>query len=549
MFPTGGPPQITGAPVGHFIGMLNAFMVPLLRDAAVNLIDVWDPGEVLRMMREEGLGVGGGATYFLTSLLDHPDFTPEHLALIPFAGLGGSAVPAAVTRRATDLGIKAFRSYGSTEHPSITGSLLDDPEVKRLTTDGRALPGVELRLDDDGQILSRGPDCFVGYIDPELTAAVFDEGGWYHTGDVGVLDDDGYLTITDRISDIIIRGGENISAAEIEELMMGLTGVAEVCVVAGPRPTPGRAGRRRHPGAGGDVDTDHPDDPGPPGRVGAGQTEVARVPLPGGRVPEDAVGQGAEVRPPTADPGGPAEALALVEAGGSMFYCSENCCTARWEPVAQRHPPTGSVPPRPGERIEEDLMVAESDQPRVVPLAPSAWPKEMREALAAMRPPNPRHPLPSTEGRPKGLNALGTLAYHPELARAFHTFVGHLLFASTLSPRQRELLVLRVAAVRDADYEWRQHVVLASDVGITAEEVTRIAEGPDAAGWSPVDRAMVSAVDELLAGAMVAPGTWETLAAELDVQQLLDLVFTVGAYDALAMAFRSFGVPLDDDLR
>ena len=89
---------------------------------------------------------------------------------MPFAGLGGSPVPAAVTRRATDLGITAFRSYGSTEHPSITGSLLDDPEDKRLTTDGRALPGVELRLDEDGQILSRGPDCFVGYIDPALTA-------------------------------------------------------------------------------------------------------------------------------------------------------------------------------------------------------------------------------------------------------------------------------------------------------------------------------------------------------------------------------------------
>ena len=122
MFPTGGPPQITGAPVGHFIGMLNAFLVPLLREQAVNLIDVWDPAEVLRMMSEEGLGVGGGATYFLTSLLDHPDFTAEHLALMPFAGLGGSTVPVAVTERATDLGIKVFRSYGSTEHPSITGS-------------------------------------------------------------------------------------------------------------------------------------------------------------------------------------------------------------------------------------------------------------------------------------------------------------------------------------------------------------------------------------------------------------------------------------------
>ncbi len=190
------------------------------------------------------------------------------------------------------------------------------------------------------------------------------------------------------------------------------------------------------------------------------------------------------------------------------------------------------------------------DGPRLAPLAPSDWPEGMHEALAALRPPNPRHPFPSRDpGRPKGLNALGTLAHHPELARAFNTFNGHILFASTLSPRQRELLVLRVAAVRDAAYEWRQHVVLASDAGITAEEVDRIAEGPDAPGWSPVDRAMVSAVDELLRDATVADGTWETLAAELEVEQLMDLVFTVGAYDTLAMVFRTFGVPLDDDLR
>ena len=147
MFPRGGPPQITGAPVGHFIGMLNAFLIPLLREHPVHLLDVWDPGEVVRMMREEGLGVTGGATYFLTSVLDHPDFTPDLVAMMPFAGLGGSSVPVAVTERATKLGIKVFRSYGSTEHPSITGCLLDEPEVKRLTTDGRPLPGVELRLD------------------------------------------------------------------------------------------------------------------------------------------------------------------------------------------------------------------------------------------------------------------------------------------------------------------------------------------------------------------------------------------------------------------
>jgi acyl-CoA synthetase len=234
LFPTGGPPQITGAPVGHFIGMLNAFLVPLLRQRAVNLVDVWDPGAVLRLMLDEGLGVTGGATYFLTSLLDHPDFTDEHLALMPFAGLGGSTVPVAVMERATRLGITAFRSYGSTEHPSITGCLLDEPEEKRLSTDGRPLPGVEMRLDADGEILSRGPDCFLGYTDPALTATVFDDDGWYRTGDVGALDADGYLTITDRVSDIIIRGGENISAQEIEELMLGLDAVAEVGVVAAP---------------------------------------------------------------------------------------------------------------------------------------------------------------------------------------------------------------------------------------------------------------------------------------------------------------------------
>jgi acyl-CoA synthetase (AMP-forming)/AMP-acid ligase II len=234
MFPRGGPPQITGAPVGHFIGMVNAFLIPLLRVRPVNLVDVWDPGAILRLMREEGLGMTGGATYFLTSLLDHPDFTDEHLALMPVAGLGGSSVPVAVTRRAARLGIDAFRSYGSTEHPSITGCLIDELEEKRLTTDGHALPGVEIRLDDDGEISSRGPDLFMGYTDGALTDSVFDRDGWYRTGDVGVLDDEGYLIITDRVSDVIIRGGENISAQEIEELLAGFEGVAEVSVVAAP---------------------------------------------------------------------------------------------------------------------------------------------------------------------------------------------------------------------------------------------------------------------------------------------------------------------------
>ncbi len=232
--PAGGPPPITGAPVGHFMGMLNALLISLLRNDPVTLIDVWDPAEVLRLMLGDGLGMSGGSTYFLTSVLDHADFTEAHLAHMPFAGLGGSNVPITLTRRATQLGIKVYRSYGSTEQPSITGSYLDEPEVKRVMTDGHPLPGVEIRLDEQGEVSSRGPELFMGYTDPALTAKVFDVDGWYRTGDIGVLDDDGYLTITDRISDIIIRGGENISAQEVEELLLGLEAVAEAVVVAAP---------------------------------------------------------------------------------------------------------------------------------------------------------------------------------------------------------------------------------------------------------------------------------------------------------------------------
>lgn len=189
------------------------------------------------------------------------------------------------------------------------------------------------------------------------------------------------------------------------------------------------------------------------------------------------------------------------------------------------------------------------DGPRIRPLRPAEWPPAMREALAALRPPEPRHPLPEPGGdRPKGLNVLGTLARHPALTRAYHTFNGHVLFASTLSARQRELLVLRVAAVRAADYEWRQHVVLARDAGLSDDEIARVADGPDAPGWSCRDEAMLRAVDELVGDATIADATWEALAGELDDQQLMDLVFTVGAYDVLAMALRSFRVQLDDDL-
>lgn len=226
--------QLTATPVGHFIGMLGAFLIPVLEGAPIDLCDVWDPGQVLKLLDAEGMSIGGGPPYFVTSLLDHPDCTEAHRARFTTVGLGGSTVPAAVTRRLADLGMFVFRSYGSTEHPSVTGSAPSAPEGKRLFTDGNPRPGVEIRLGPDGEIFSRGPDLCLGYTDDELTAKSFDSDGWYRTGDIGVLDADGYLTITDRATDLIIRGGENISALEVEEVLLAMPGVAEAVVVAAP---------------------------------------------------------------------------------------------------------------------------------------------------------------------------------------------------------------------------------------------------------------------------------------------------------------------------
>jgi len=239
-----GRPPFVASPLAHMTGLLAANLMPVFRHEPIHLTDRWDPGRALEIMLEAGIGLGGGATIFLTSLLDHPAFGPRHVELIQSVGLGGSPVPAAVAERAEALGIKVARAYGSTEHPSITGATPEAPQAKRNRTDGRALEGVEVRIADEegrdvpagqpGEILSRGPDLFAGYTDPALTARALTADGWYRTGDVGVLDADGYLTITDRLSDVIIRGGLNLSAAEIEEALMRMPVVAECAVVAAP---------------------------------------------------------------------------------------------------------------------------------------------------------------------------------------------------------------------------------------------------------------------------------------------------------------------------
>jgi acyl-CoA synthetase (AMP-forming)/AMP-acid ligase II len=239
-----GAPILMGSPVTHATGMLGALLGPLNRGEDIHLIDRWDPARVLEIMLEADVTGGTGASVFLASLLDHPDFTPEHARRMPRVGLGGAPVPVALAERAEAQGIAIIRAYGSTEHPSVTGSAFEDPAEKRHRTDGAPKLGVEVRLlgedgtpvptGEPGEIWSRGPDLCLGYTDPALTADAFDADGWYRSGDLGVCDADGFLTITDRVKDVIIRGGENISAAELEEVIVTLPAVAEAVVLAAP---------------------------------------------------------------------------------------------------------------------------------------------------------------------------------------------------------------------------------------------------------------------------------------------------------------------------
>lgn len=133
------------------------------------------------------------------------------------------------------------------------------------------------------------------------------------------------------------------------------------------------------------------------------------------------------------------------------------------------------------------------------------------------------------------------------LAKAYFTFNGHLLGSTTLSARQRELIVMRVAAVRCCEAEWVQHLFIAKDAGLSDDEISYIAYDLDDPTWDALDGAMLCATDELLLDGRIKEGTWEALSGELRTQQLLDLIFTVGGYDTLAKLFESLQLEIEEE--
>ncbi|MDB5451804.1 MAG: fatty-acyl-CoA synthase, partial [Caulobacteraceae bacterium] len=236
-----GRPRFSPLPGGHSAGMISILRPFVAHDPAV-LMDAFEEAFAIELIKKHRPDRAGGVPFMMSIYLKHAaDLFPDGVVQM---SVGAASVPPALLEACERLGWPGTRTYGSTEHPTISGGSPADPYEKRAKSDGRLLAGVSVRLVDDegapvadgqpGEIVSMGPDLFKGYLDPAHNAAAFADDGWFHTGDIGVLDADGFLSIVDRKKDIIIRGGENISSKEVEDVLMLHPQVAEVAVVAWP---------------------------------------------------------------------------------------------------------------------------------------------------------------------------------------------------------------------------------------------------------------------------------------------------------------------------
>ena len=234
------------SPVSHISGLLYGILLPALLGATSVLMEVWDPQHFCALVEREGGTFSAGATPFLQGVTDLPQLERYDLRSLRLFPCGGADVPPELIRRAMRrLGVRSGRGYGSTEFPSITSSSGPDvPEAKRAATDGAPIGPNQIELRDpegrpvalgrEGEIWAHGPELFLGYRDPALDAEAFDERRFFRTGDLGVIDADGYLTITGRVKDIIVRGGEKFSAKEVEDLLFEHAKVRSVAIVPMP---------------------------------------------------------------------------------------------------------------------------------------------------------------------------------------------------------------------------------------------------------------------------------------------------------------------------
>ncbi len=240
------------APMAHISGLLNGVLVPGAAGLRAVLVRKFDAEQALHLVAQNRISfLAGPPTFFVAMGTALADMGGSDVSSIRLVSSGGASVtPAFVEETARIFDCRVKRTYGSTEAPTVTTSTNDDPFEKARDTDGRAVGLIELQVVDPesgavlgvgqkGELWVRGPEMFAGYANVEQTASVIAPGGWFKTGDLATVDDEGWLRIVGRLKDVIIRGGENISASEVEAALEAHSTIRQAVVVGYPDPLMG----------------------------------------------------------------------------------------------------------------------------------------------------------------------------------------------------------------------------------------------------------------------------------------------------------------------
>lgn len=235
------------SPISHATGFLHGFVMTLTTGGTLSLLDVFQGATAAAQMKAHRCTWTMGATPFLADTVAALASTGESLPDLRYFLCGGAPVPESPVREAAAIGLRVLSIYGATESPPHTVVHPADPLENSWLSDGRPLDGIEVKIVSElgtelpqgeiGEEWSRGPNTFLGYLDePELTRAALDADGWVHSGDLARVLPDGSIRIAGRLKDIIVRGGQNISASEVENYLVSHPAVKSVALVGVSHP-------------------------------------------------------------------------------------------------------------------------------------------------------------------------------------------------------------------------------------------------------------------------------------------------------------------------